>query len=49
MLGWRGLHWPLTSPWKRRLQVGALSPGVVPADGGGIRRDSPSCSLAGSL
>ena len=21
MLGWRGLHWPLTSSWKRRLQV----------------------------
>ena len=21
MLGWRGLHWPVTSPWKRRLQV----------------------------
>jgi len=21
MLGWRWLHWPLTSPWKRREQV----------------------------
>jgi len=21
MLGWRWLQWPLTSPWKRRLQV----------------------------
>jgi len=21
MLGWRGLHWPLTRPWKRRRQV----------------------------
>jgi len=38
MLGWRGLHWPLTSPWKRRLQVApsvlVLSPPTAVGFGG---------------
>jgi len=36
-------------PVETQATSGALSPGGVPADGCGIRRESPSCSLAGSL
>ena len=41
---------PLAShqPVETQATSGALSPGVFPADGGGIQRDSSSRSLAGS-
>jgi len=41
---------PLAShqPVEAQATSGAFSPGVVPADGCGIWRDSPSCSLVGS-
>jgi len=49
MLGWRGAPLASQQPVEAQATSGALSPGVVPADGGGIRRDSQSCSFAGSL
>jgi len=55
MLGWPGLHWPLSSPWKRRIQVAPLVLVLSPPTAvgfGGIPRHVASpdreCSLTGS-
>jgi len=42
------LNWACHQPVKVQAKSGALSPGGVPADGGGFRPDSPSCSPGGS-